>query len=477
MDASGIGLKLNARWNREGGPSEVLKAAWPLMMSTSLFAITLFVDRTLLFYYSRDAVSGALGAGVMFWTMTCVPIGLLGFTSTFVAQYVGINRIDKAIQIVRQGFLVSIAMIPLVAICAWVSKWFFSEFHDQELVNVETHYFRWVSVGAWASIAAAPLIGLFAGTGRTRVLLWIDLIITVINGVLDWLLIFGKWGLPELGIVGAALATSIALMLKLIIMFCVIAVIRWDASGVMRRSNARQESFFRGKWHWDSYQVERLFYFGWPAAISALVESASFSIIVILVGKLGAKYVEATTLALNINLLAFVPLFGLSQAVGVLVGQRLTSGRLDLAKRSVQSGLLISIIFSSCFAIVYTSAPNLVLSVYSHAGQADRFDEIRPMVVPLLWFIAAYCVFDGIQIVLVGALKGAGDTTYVLFTNFICGVGCVAGGKILGDLLDGKLLWWWGVITAWVVSLSLVFTLRYLHGGWLNKRVIEPDLT
>jgi multidrug resistance protein, MATE family len=187
-------------------------------------------------------------------------------------------------------------------------------------------------------------------------------------------------------------------------------------------------------------------------------------------------YVEATTLALNVNLLAFIPMIGLGQAIGVLVGQRLTSGRADLAKQSVHSGLAIAAVYSLCFIISYGFFPDSILAIYSLGTDVERFDEIRPIVLPLLWFIAAYCLFDAIQLVFVGALKGAGDTSYVLFGNIVCGLTCVAVGKVLGDYFNGKLYWWWGVIMAWVISLAVVFTLRYLHGGWLHKRVIEPEL-
>ncbi len=87
-----------------------------------------------------------------------------------------------------------------------------------------------------------------------------------------------------------------------------------------------------------------------------------------------------------------------------------------------------------------------------------------------------YCIFDAIQIVFVGALKGAGDTAFVLFGNLICGITCVTVGKVIGDYVNGTLYWWWGVIMAWVVSLAMIFTLRIVHGGWLSKRVIEPEL-
>ena len=130
----------------------------------------------------------------------------------------------------------------------------------------------------------------------------------------------------------------------------------------------------------------------------------------------------ATTLALGVNMLAFIPMFGLSMAVGVLVGQRLTSGEPDLARRTVRSGLSIGIFYSLCFAVAYGFFPDRVLSVYSIGSDPERFQAMRPIVTPILWFVAAYCIFDAIQIVFVGALKGAGDTRYVLLGSILSGV-------------------------------------------------------
>ncbi len=90
-------------WRSEGGPGEVMHLAWPMMLSTGLFAITLFTDRTLLYFYDSGTAAGAMGAGTMFWAVTCAPMSLLGFTSTFVAQYMGVKRIDQALRVVKQG--------------------------------------------------------------------------------------------------------------------------------------------------------------------------------------------------------------------------------------------------------------------------------------------------------------------------------------------------------------------------------------
>ena len=466
-------------WQAKGGPRDVLHLAWPMMLSTGLFSLTMFVDRMLLYEYSDQAAAGAMGAGTIFWTMTCVPISLFGFTSTFVAQYVGVARADRAMRVVIQGFLLALASGPIVFACAFASRWFFAAFHKPELVEMETQYFHWIAVGAWATILSAPLAGLFNGTGRTGILLAIDLFVTVLNAVLACVLIFGLLGFSRMGIVGAGLATSISLATKLILMLLAAGMLRWDqASGdsVARGPQSQGIGLFSGPWQIEFPMMSRLVYFGWPAGISSLAESLSFSIIIMLVGKLGTTAMAATTLALGVNMIAFIPMFGLGMAVGVLVGQRLAASEESVARRSVRSGLLIAVLYSSCFAISYGFFPDQVLSVYSFGSDPERFSEMRPIVLRILWFIAAYSIFDAIQIVFVGALKGAGDTTYVLGGNILCGVITVALGKVIGDQIGGGLYWWWGVITVWVLSMAVVFTARYLHGGWMSKRVIEPEL-
>ncbi|MCY2973433.1 MAG: MATE family efflux transporter [Planctomycetota bacterium] len=466
---------------RPAGPIDVLSVAWPLMLSTGLFSITIFVDRMMLYAYSDQAAAGAMGAGTMFWAVTCLPVGIFGFTSTFVAQYVGAGRMDRAMRSVIQGIMMAALTGPILFLLAWQSPQFFGMFHEPELVGPESSYFQWVSVGAWATIVTAPLVGLFAGTNKTRLLLLCDFVVTILNFILDLLLIFGFLGFPRLGIVGAALATSIALVTKLILLLIAANYLSWPGQKNSDPNSTvvpKRVSLFYEKWQFDWTISRRLLHFGWPAGISTLAEAITFSVIMMVVGQLGERAMAATTLALGVNMLAFIPMMGLGLSIGVLVGQYLTSGRLELAKRSVRSGLLIAMAYSTFFAILYGVFPREVLSVYSIGAESYRFDEMKDIVIPILWFIAVYCIFDGIQIVFVGALKGAGDTSFVLIGHIVSGVVTIGTGKLLGDYFydGGGLYWWWGVMTAWVLVMAVMFASRYLHGGWQNKRVIEPDL-
>ncbi len=458
--------------------AELLQTAWPLMLSTGLFSITLFIDRLFLFQYSDAAAAAAMSAGTLFWSVTCMPVGICGYTSTFVAQYLGVRRLDKALHVVWQGCLLAIALMPLLIALGLYSYWLFRAFgHAEGLAKYEYDFFLGLVPGACATILASALVGLFAGGGRAIVLLYCDGLATLTNVVLDYALIFGNLGAPELGVQGAALASSISLILKcvLLVVFAVVFIRRgkfgpWPSESIV---HARASSVLT----FDRTLMQRLLHYGWPAGVSVVAEAWSFAIIMMIVGNLGEQAAAATTLALGVNVLAFIPLIGLGIAVGVLVGKYLVQQQVDRAHRVIQAALIIGIAYSSVFAVLYGLFPEYVMNIYAIGNDPERFEAIRPQLKPLLYFIAAYCVFDAFQVIFAGVLKGAGDTMMVLLGHAVAGIGTV-GLAVLGHLLLGwdGLYYWWSVISIWVIVLAIFFTTRYLQGGWKQKRVIEPDL-
>lgn len=448
------------------------------MLSTGLFSITLFVDRLFLFQYSDAAAAAAMSAGTLFWSVTCLPAGICGYTSTFVAQYLGVRRVDRAMHVVWQACLLALALSPILVLLGLFSYRLFVAFgHSPELAKFEYEFFLGLVPGACATILSSALVGLFAGSGRPIVLLYCDAIATATNVVLDYGMIFGNLGFPRWGVAGAAIASSISLSLKCILLaifaYWYLRNNRFGAWPIDSSVSNKLRDIFK----LDFPLMRRLIRFGWPAGVSVVAEAWSFAIIMMIVGNLGERPAAATTLALGVNVLAFIPLIGLGIAVGVLVGKYLVQSELATAQRVVQAALTIGVIYSGVFAVLYGLFPDQVMNVYAIGNDPVRFEAIKPELKPLLYFIAAYCVFDSFQVIFSGVLKGAGDTLFVLLGHAVAGFGTV-GLAIVGQKLFGwdGLYYWWGVISVWVVLLAIIFTARYLHGGWKTKRVIEPDL-
>ncbi len=451
-------------WQSNWGPGPLIRLALPLMMSAGFVSLTLFTDRTLLYWQSESAASAAMGAGALYWTIGCLPMGLLGYLSTFVSQYRGSGQPHRVGVAYQHASAIAWMFVPVYLFLILIAPWFFtSSGHAPELVELESNYLRVVLVGGISVLFYSVQSGLLTGQGRTAIVLAVDALGTIVNLVLSVILIFGLGPIPAMGVIGAAAGTAVSFWMKLPIM-------RW----IIRRDHRMCETYSVGTAKpWERDMLRRLVVFGTPAGLQMLAEAGCFSLIMLQVGSLGQLPMAATTLALGLNVLAFVPMIGLGIGVGVLVGQHVTEGRIDLARRTVWCALSLSMIYTSFFAITLGLFPHTMASLYALGTPTERFAIMEPMLVPLLRIIAIYCVLDGIQIVFVGAIKGAGDTWFVLLATFFVSGGSVVVGLILQEYLGASLLLWWYVIAGWVAAMALAFWLRYVQGAWETKRVIE----
>ncbi len=451
-------------WHSEWGPGPLISLALPLMISTAFVSLTLFTDRTLLYWDSEKSASAAMGAGSLYWCIICLPTGLLGYVSVFVAQYLGAKQHERVGVAYRHAMRLAWCIVPVLLLCLWLAPWLFElAGHSTELRSLETSYLRVLLLGGLAALAYSVQSGLLTGLGRTKAVLLIDALATIVNLVLDFILIFGFGPIPQMGVLGAAIATAISFWIK-------VPLAHW----LIHSDHALgQKLMFTHKMVWEPEVLRRLFVFGAPSGLQMLAESGAFTLIMLQVGKLGDLPMAATTLALGLNVLAFVPVMGLGIGVGVLVGQRLTEGRIDLAERTVTCAAAFAGLYTGIFAVLLGLFPDSMVSIYAWGTDSQRFEEMRPMLVPLLRIIAIYCVIDGFQIVFVGAIKGAGDTWFVLLATTILSFGVVLAGVIYEHWFGSDVMLWWYVIAIWVFVMALAFGARFFQGRWKMMRVIE----
>ncbi len=451
-------------YHREGDGSyrQVLTMAIPLILSTSSWSIQHFVDRMFLTWFSQDAVAASMPAGLLNFTIMSLFLGTASYTSTFVAQYFGAGRKERVGPVVWQGMYVSLIggvamalMIPLVRpIFQWVG-------HDLKIVDCEVTYFQILCLGAAPGIAASALSGFFSGLGRTWTVMWVSLLSTLVNIVSDYLLIFGSLGFPRLGLAGAAIATVLSGLVNMFVLLILFSRAHCD----------REYHTVRG-WRFEKELFRRLIRFGFPSGVQMFLDVAGFTIFILLVGKLGAEPLAATTIAFNINTLAFMPMIGLGIAVSVLVGQYLGQNRPEWAEKSVYSGFHISTLYMGVIACLYVFVPDLFISPFG--ARAVQFEQFRPLIVTMLKFVAVYCLFDSMNIIFASALKGAGDTRYVMFMIVGVSIAVLVGPSYVAlEYLKGGIMTAWFIVSAYVIILGFSFLFRFLGGKWKSMRVIE----
>lgn len=457
---------LRSWWTRPCGGRAVLALALPLIISMASWTVMNFTDRMFLLWYSTPSVAAALPAGMLQFTVLCLPLGIASYVNTFVAQYHGAGRPHRMGPAVWQGVWIGLLAAPLfLATIPLAPRLFQLAGHQAEIARQETIYYQVMTCGAAGSVIAGALASFFTGRGVTRVVMLVDSSAALLNVVLDYAWIFGHWGLPELGIAGAAWATVVSIWSRVAIYGLLLA-----------RPSYRQTYGFGTGWRVDPALVRRLLRYGGPNGLQLLVEISAFSLFLLLVGRLGEESLAATTLAFNVNSLVFVPMLGLGVALTTLVGQELGQDRPHLAARGAWTSFVLAGAYTGFFALLYVLVPDGLLVGHASHADPEQFARLRPMVVLLLRFVAAYSMFDAMNIVFAGAIKGAGDTRFILGTTLVVSPPPVLAAW-LGITYGGLgLAWCWGVLTAWAWCLGVIYLGRFLQGRWRQMRVIEPDV-
>jgi len=162
-------------------------------------------------------------------------------------------------------------------------------------------------------------------------------------------------------------------------------------------------------------------------------------------------------------------------AVTTMVGQQLGRGHVRLARRATWTSFQLATAYMGAMALLYVAVPDFFLWGYAAGSDPEEFAHLRNVTVVLLRFVAAYCLFDAMNLIFCSALKGAGDTRFILGTTMVMSPMPVVAGWIGIRYFDLGLIWCWVVITAWISSLGVVYWLRFLQGRWQQMRVIEPD--
>jgi multidrug resistance protein, MATE family len=456
-------------WSRPCGGREVLAVALPLIVQTCFWSLMWFIDRLFLTWYSREATHAALPAGMYHWTMICLPMGVASYANTFVAQYYGAGRRERIGNAVHQGIWLGWLSVPLFLLAIPLAPWLFRGTSDNSsIVQQEVIYFQVLALGAGAMVIAGAQSCFYTGRGLTGIVMLVNCIGTLLDISLEYTFIFGAFGFPRLGIAGAGLTTAISNWAT-VLMFWLL----------MRRPKERAEYGLDDN-HFDWELMRRLIRFGLPSGLPQLIEGAAFTMLTVAIARVSDIAGAATSIAFTINAVAFVPMIGINITVSTLVGQKLGENRPDLAARAVWTAMVLGMAYTGLFAVLYVAIPDSFLVLHT-AFAGEDFSAVRETTIVLLRFVALYCFFDATQIVLIGALRGAGDTRFILLASSLISIVGVTIGRWCERAFDwterGIGLWgWWWVLTGWIFVLGIVYMLRFLGGKWKSMRVIEPEL-
>ncbi|MCL5269109.1 MAG: MATE family efflux transporter [bacterium] len=460
--------ELRTAWRARSGYREILALAIPLILSTGSGTIQQFIDRIFLCWYSPEAMAATTPAGILSFTLISLFIGTATYAGTFVAQYHGAGRPERASASVWQACYFSLFAGAILFPLAWLAGPLFRlAGHAPAIRGMEETYFKIMCWGGGFLVLNSAIGGFFTGLSRTWTVLWVNLGATLLNIVLDYGLIFGHWGLPRMGVAGAAWATVAAVAAG-----CLGFGLLFFAPANRRDHGTGRTCAFDGR------LFARLMRFGFPNGVQFMLDVFCFALFILLVGRLGPTALGATTLAFQINMVAWMPMIGLGIAASILVGQHIGRRRPDLARRATWLALHLTIFYMTIIALLYVVVPDWFLYPFGVRLQPGEYDRLHDLAVVLLRFVAFYSLFDGMNLVFSFALKGAGDTRFVMFLSLSLGMGmmvlptwwaCRPGG--------GGIYAAWTFLSIFVIVLALSFLARFRHGAWESMSVIESSLS
>lgn len=460
------GERLKAFWSGHGGGREVLLLSYPLILSQMSFTIQTFVDRLFLTWYSPAAVAGAVTGLFATWTLIGLFTGTGEFLTTFVAQYLGAGRPERIGPAVWQGIYFSLLAGVAIGLLSPLAEPLFALVGHQPLVRrYEVVYAQIFMIGSFPIVLMATLSTFFAGRGQTRVVLLVNVVATLVNVGLDYLWIFGNGGFPRMGVAGAALATVMSQILGASIYLALL----------LRREYRETYRTLAG-WRPEVALFRRLVRFGLPTGLQYALEIGAFAGFMMIVGRIGTVALAASGISFNLNMIVFMPLWGLGIGVSALVGRYLGAERPEIAERATWSAAGLALVYMLACCALYVGAPRLLLAPYAAGSDPVAYAGVAETCVVLLRFIAVYSIFDTLNVVFSAGLKGAGDTRYPLGATVVLSwAAMLIPTYLLCIVLHRGLYVAWSAASLYVVCLGLLMLRRFRAGRWKQLRVIEPQ--
>jgi len=448
-----------------GGYREVLRVAWPLIVSTGSFSVMMFIDRMFLAWHSLVSIQAALPAGIIAFTLICGFMALAAYASTFVAQYHGAGDPEGCARSTAQGCFIALACWPVLILLIPLGKWMLQiSGHPPEVLGAELSYFTILMIGGGGTLLSSAVSSFFTGRGCTRTTMFANITGNACNIALDYVLIFGKLGAPAMGIKGAAWATVISGFISPLILTLLFFSRSTDAAFKTRRTFSYNHRLF-----W------RIIRFGLPSGIHLALDIASFSVFVLLTGRMGPVALAASNIALSINMLAFMPFVGLGIGASVLVGRYQGARQPDYAEKAGWSALKLGIIYMLIIGATFVLFPEAYFSLFAGRSGTDiPFQEVLPIGKVLLVIMTAWGIMDAGNMIIGSALKGAGDTKFVMYYSVAIAWGVlVVGQMVLVLYLDSGIIISWIWTAFYIMVLATGFFWRFRSGSWRTIEVLE----
>ncbi|MGR3713112.1 MAG: MATE family efflux transporter [Shimia sp.] len=393
-------------------------------------------DTIMLGWYSVEALAAVVLGSTFFFVLFILGSGFAIAVMPLVAEADAQNDQVLLRRVTRMGLwlsvLFSVLLIPLFVLSGPILLGLQQEAQVAELAQV---YLRVAGLGLTPALLVMVLKSYLAALEHTRVVFWVTVAAVPVNGLVNYALIFGNWGAPEMGVQGAAIASVTVQFVSLI--GVVIYAVR----------TLPEHALFQRIWRPDWEVFASVFRLGLPIGLTNLAEVGLFAASSLMMGWLGTIQLAAHGIALQLASLAFMLHLGLSNAATVRAGNAMGRKDADHMARGAIVAIVMSIGFACVATVIFLSVPELLLGSFIDPAEPQR-DAILAAGVSLLYMAALFQFMDGAQVMALGLLRGVQDTRgpLIIAAFSYWGIG-VPSGYALGFVFEmGGVGVWLGLV-------------------------------
>jgi MATE family multidrug resistance protein len=453
---------INELYRGPGGIKALLTIATPVMISYGTETVMMFTDRLFLSRLGREHLSAGMSGSMTTFLCMSLFLGIVSYVNALVAQHYGAGKKAYCSKALTQGLIISLLSYPIMIFISIQAKWLFVKSgHAPDVVELEYAYLSVLIYGSIVSCFRTVFSSFFAGIGRTRIVMIANFLSMVLNIPFNYVFIFGKLGFPSMGIRGAAYGTLIGIFGGLLLL----------VFAYFQESNRREfridESFVI---HKDL--LRKLMRYGFPSAIELTLNISAFTIFLLLFQSYGKSVAAAVTIAFNWDLVSVIPILGLGIGSTALVGQRLGARDIPSAKQACLSGVIIALFWAIMMSTTFLSATKYLVQIFIPSDMAE-FADVSPLGIILLRLTSLYLIFDACLVIIGGALRGAGDTVWIMSVSVILHWLMMMGQYYLIKIRHISPTNSWLLFVGFVIVLSITFMLRYRSGRWQQFNLVE----
>lgn len=451
-----------SRFKKNGDVKDVLVVALPMLLSMSFDTLMTFIDRLFLSKLGPAEMNAALGAGAVQLALTMFFTGMISYTTAMVAQRLGGKRRWDCARAFMQALYVSLMCVPLLYLTIPLGHVAFGMEHlPADQLQYQKTYFNILMFGGVINLVRNVAPCFFSGIGETKIVMKAAFVGMLVNVACNFVLIYGMGPIPALGVAGAAYGTLIGNLVSTVILFA-----KFFGKSCHRRFRTRYAFAF--SWPLTRELLKK----GIPSGVEMFLNMSAFQLLILMFHALGPESATASSVMFNWDMVAYVPLMGLEVASTSLVGRYVGAKDGAAASRSTYSGLKLGWGYSLLIGILFIFLPGILTDIFkpdvaeASAEAIAIFESARPMSIFMLRIATFYIFVEVLLVIYAGALRGAGDTLWVMYACAIMNW-CVAGSLYLVAYVFGlpAHLAWIAVVAVYSTA-PVLFWLRWKNGKW-----------